>query len=78
MLQYNSFIGNKAAREGGAIMYLCEPSEKELSIDSTPCSLQMNKEIDFIGNSAYVGGAIRWNLVEMDLDDENAELSEPD
>lgn len=74
-LNVGSFLGNTAHREGGAIMYLCEPSEKEWSIDpDTPCSFKMNGQVDFNENSANVGGAIRWNLMEMELADKEAEF----
>ena len=59
------FFNNTAERDGGAINYVCEPSAKEWSVDAkTPCDLEM-ENIDFKENSAIVGGAIKWNLMEM-------------
>ena len=71
-----SFVANSARREGGALMYLCEPTEREWEIDpDTPCSLEMGGQIDFVENSARVGGAIRWNLMEMDIGDPEANFT---
>ena len=62
-----NFTGNMAERYGGAIEYVCEPSEKEWSVDpDTPCDIEM-ANIHFIENKAKVGGAIKWNLMEMDV-----------
>ena len=60
-----TFTGNVAKRNGGAIDYVCEPSEKEFSVDpDSPCDFEM-ENIDFNDNEAIVGGAIKWNLMEM-------------
>ena len=62
------FKGNTAKREGGAIDFVCEPSplEEKLYFE-TPCSLKLIGIIHFNSNSAAVGGAIRWNHMEMEV-----------
>ena len=62
------FKGNKAKREGGAIDFVCEPSPLEVKLYfEAPCSLKLIGKIHFNSNSAVVGGAIRWNLMEMEV-----------
>lgn len=54
-------------KEGGAIQFVCEPSPRELRVDpNTPCDFVMDG-VEFTENQASVGGAIRWNLMEMEV-----------
>ena len=61
------FFKNSASKEGGAIQFVCEPSPRELRVDpNTPCDFVMD-QVQFTENSASIGGAIRWNLMEMEV-----------
>ena len=66
-----TFDSNVAAEEGGAVYYNCNPSEADWdaarSLKVEPCVLGM-KSSQFNNNGAKVGGAIRWNLLEMTVD----------
>ena len=63
------FFNNNATEEGGALFYHCEPDPKELTINpDRPCYLSMEGDVLFSENSANIGGAIRWNLMEMVLE----------
>ena len=60
---------NTAAKEGGGIYYDCDPSDIDLLVSrGTPCSLVVDGN-EFEGNLAKVGGAIRWNYLEMIIPD---------
>lgn len=78
VLSSATFLNNKALRDGGAIDYVCEPSptERDLKKDNV-CSLEMDK-IQFDANSAEIGGAIRWNLVEMEISGKPSFVEEED
>ena len=46
---------------------MCEPTARDLRVDpKTPCDFVLD-EIIFTENRAYIGGAIRWNLMEMEV-----------
>ena len=65
------FESNAAADEGGALYYNCDPSEADWEVATSdkvePCILGLSFT-DFNENSATIGGAIRWNLLEMTVD----------
>ena len=64
-IQSNRMHFNTAADEGGAIYYDCDPSDIDLLVSrGTPCRLVVDGN-EFEGNLAQVGGAIRWNYLEM-------------
>jgi hypothetical protein len=54
-----------AGTEGGALFYDCEASDFDMrKSNNVPCKLNLRENF-FESNSAPVGGAIRWNFVEM-------------
>ena len=61
----SNFNNNEAWGDGGAIYYGCEASDTDLQLSSNkPCKLQVS-QCDFEGNSADVGGAIRWTFMDI-------------
>ena len=70
-VRFATFFQNSAGREGGAIQYYCEPTRRDLIIDpKTPCDFVFD-DVQFTENSAAVGGAIRWNFMEMEVGQED-------
>ena len=70
-VRFATFFQNSAGREGGALQYICEPTRRDLIVDpKTPCDFVFD-DVQFTENSATVGGAIRWNLMEMEVGQEN-------